>query len=229
MVIDLSAVALIENIDVKAAVVVIRVFKEELDNPFAGESVHYRRQLNVIGFHLHRQAMELVVRDSAVELNGVFQLLHRNVKTLEEQSPGLAGDAQRFKAPGILTGTGETQFDALGDHLLYAGADQAAQMLAIAEDLHAVRRRGILMHFTKDRFQRFNHRLLAVEMQRTHFIPRVAIQQVDAADQTFLLFAEAEDIELTEIEVHHLIAEGRRRVIFEVDDNRQVANFARAV
>ena len=102
-------------------------------------------------------------------------------------------------------------------------------MLAIAEDLHAVRRRGILMHFTKDRFQRFNHRLLAVEMQRTHFIPRVAIQQINAADQAFLLFAEAENIELAEIEVHHLIAEGRRRVIFEVDDNRQVANFARAV
>jgi hypothetical protein len=101
-------------------------------------------------------------KDSAVELNGVFQLLHRNVKTLEEQSPGLAGDAQRspvpvripgalkrcasparpgdcsssvltFRCRSILTGTGETQFDALGDHLLYAGADQAAQMLAIAE------------------------------------------------------------------------------------------------
>ncbi len=31
--IDLGAVALIKNIDVKAAVVIIRVFKEELNNP----------------------------------------------------------------------------------------------------------------------------------------------------------------------------------------------------
>ena len=227
--IDLGAVALIKNIDVKAAVVVIRVFKEELNNPFAGEAIHHRRQLNVIGFHLHRQPVQLVVRDSAVELNGVFQLLHRNVKTLEEQPPRLAGDAQRFEAPGILAGTGETQFDAFGDHLLHAGADQAAQVLAIAEHLHAVRRRGVLMHFAEDRLQRFDHRLLAVKVQRTHFVPRVAIQQVDAADQTFLLFTEAENIQFTEVEVHHLIAEGRGRVIFEVDDNRQMADFARAV
>ncbi len=63
--------------------------------------------------------MQLVVRDSAVELNGVFQLLHRNVKPLEEQPPRLAGDAQRFEAPSILAGTGETQFDTFGDHLLH--------------------------------------------------------------------------------------------------------------
>jgi hypothetical protein len=102
-------------------------------------------------------------------------------------------------------------------------------MLAIAEHFHAVRRRGILVHFAENGFQRFDHRLLAVKVQRTHFVPRVAIQQVDAADQALLLFAEAENIQLAEVEMHHLIAEGRRRVIFEVDDNRQVANFARAV
>ncbi len=169
------------------------------------------------------------MRDSAVELNGVFQLLHRNVQAFKEQAPGLAGDAQRFEAPGILTGTGETQFDALGDHLLHAGANKTAQMLAVAEHLHAIRRRGVLMHFAENSFQRFDHRLLAVKVQRTHFVPRVAIQQVDAANQAFLLFAEAENVELTEVEMHHLIAESRRRVIFEVNDNRQVANFARAV
>ncbi len=76
-------------------------------------------------------------------------------------------------------------------------------MLAIAEHLHAVRRRGVLVHFAEDRFQRLDHRLFAVKVQRTHFVPRVAIQQVDAADQAFLLFAEAENIQLTEIEVHH--------------------------
>lgn len=94
-------------------------------------------------------------------------------------------------------------------------------MLAIAEHLHAVRRRGVLVHFAEDRFQRLDHRLFAVKVQRTHFVPRVAIQQVDAADQAFLLFAEAENIQLTEIEVHHLVTEGRGWVIFEVDDNRQ--------
>lgn len=102
-------------------------------------------------------------------------------------------------------------------------------MLAIAEDLHAIRRRGVLMHLAENRFQRFDHRLLAVKVQRSHLVPRVAVQQIDAANQALLLFAEAENIELTEVKMHHLIAEGRRRVIFEIDDNRQMANFARAI
>ena len=120
--INLGAVALVENIDIKSALV-IRLFKEELNNPFAGKAIHYRRQLNMVGFHLNRQTMQLVMRDGAVEFNGVLQLLHRHVKTFEEQSPGLPGNAQRLKAPGILTGTGKAQFNALGDHLLHAGAD----------------------------------------------------------------------------------------------------------
>ena len=66
-------------------------------------------------------------------------------------------------------------------------------------------------------------------MQGSHFIPRVAIQQVYATHQAILLFAKAEDIQLTEIKMHDLIAKRRRRVIFEVDDNRQMANFARTV
>ena len=103
-------------------------------------------------------------------------------------------------------------------------------MLAIAEHLHAVRRRGVLMHFAENSFQRFDHRLLAVKVQRTHFVPRVAVQQVNATYQAILILAiEAENIQLTEIEVHHLVAEGRGWVIFEIDDNRQVADFARAV
>ena len=102
-------------------------------------------------------------------------------------------------------------------------------MLAIAENFHAIRRRGVLVHLAKNGFQRFDHRLLAVKVQRAHLVPRVAIQQIDAANQALLLFAEAENIQLAEVEMHHLIAEGRRRVIFEVDDNRQVANFAGAI
>jgi len=68
------------------------------------------------------------------------------------------------------------------------------------------------MHFAEDGFQRFDHRLLAVEMQGTHFIPRVAIQQIDAADQALLLLAEAEHVQLAEIKVNHLITERGQRV-----------------
>ena len=102
-------------------------------------------------------------------------------------------------------------------------------MLAVAEHLNAVRRCGILVHLAENRFQRFDHRLLAVEMQGTHFVPRVAVQQIDAAHQAVLLLAKAEDVQLAEVKMNHLIAEGRRRVVFQVDDNRQMANFARAV
>ncbi|MOA21703.1 hypothetical protein D3C78_1422080 [compost metagenome] len=44
-----------------------------------------------------------------------------------------------------------------------------------------------------------------------------------------MLLAEAEHIELAEIEMHHLIAEGGGRIVFQIDDNRQMTNFARAV
>ena len=87
-----------------------------------------------------------------------------HVQALKEQAPGLAGDAQRFKAPGFLTGAGETQFDALRHQLLHAGTNQAAQVLAVAEHLHAVRGCGILVHLAEDRFQRLDHRLLAVKV-----------------------------------------------------------------
>ena len=112
---------------------------------------------------------------------------------------------------------------------MYARADQAAQMLTVAEYFHRIGRRGVLMHFAEDGFQRLKHRLLAVEMQRAHFIPGVAIEQIDTADQTLLLLAEAKDIQLAEIEMHHLIAEGGGRVIFQIDDQCQMADFARAV
>ena len=102
-------------------------------------------------------------------------------------------------------------------------------MLAVAEHFHAVRRRGILVHLAKNGFQRFDHRLLAVEVQGTHFVPRVAVQQVHAAHQAVLLLAKAKDVQLAEVKMDHLIAEGRRRVVFQVDDDRQMANLARAV
>ncbi|MOA59754.1 hypothetical protein D3C78_1844470 [compost metagenome] len=66
-------------------------------------------------------------------------------------------------------------------------------------------------------------------MQGSHFVPRVAIQQVNAANQAILLLAKAEDIQLAEIKMDNLIAERRRRVVFQVDDNRQMTNFTRAV
>ena len=102
-------------------------------------------------------------------------------------------------------------------------------MLAVAEHFYAIGWRGVLVHFAQNRFQRFYHRLFAVEMQRSHFVPRVAIQQIYAAHQAILLFAKTEDIQLTEVKMDHLIAERRCRVIFEIDDNRQMANFTRAV
>ena len=92
VVIHLGAVALIKDIDVKS-VIVIRIFKEELNNPFAGKTIHHLRQPDVVGFHLHRQAVQFVMRNRAVEFDGVFQLLYRDVKTLEEESPGLPGNA----------------------------------------------------------------------------------------------------------------------------------------
>ena len=87
-------------------------------------------------------------------------------------------------------------------------------MLAVAEHLHAVRRRGVLVHLAEDRFQRLDHRLLAVKVQGTHFVPRVAVQQIHAAHQAVLLLTEAKDVQLTEVKVNHLIAEGRRRERF---------------
>ena len=102
-------------------------------------------------------------------------------------------------------------------------------MLAVAEHLHAVRRRGVLVHLAEDRFQRLDHRLLAVKVQGTHFVPRVAVQQIHAAHQAVLLLAKAKDVQLAEVKVNDLIAEGRRRVVFQVDDDRQMANLTRAV
>ncbi len=102
-------------------------------------------------------------------------------------------------------------------------------MLAITEDFHAIWRCGVLMHFAENGFQGFNHRLLTVEVQRTHFVPRVAIQQVNATHQAILILAKAEDVQLTEIKMHHLIAERSCRVIFQVNDNRQMANLTWAV
>ncbi len=55
-------------------------------------------------------------------------------------------------------------------------------MLTVAEHFNAIRRRSILMHFTENGFQRFDHRLLAVKVQGAHFVPRVAVQQIDATD-----------------------------------------------
>ena len=173
--------------------------------------------------------MQLVVGNRAIKLDRVFQLLHRDAHAFEKQAPGLTGHAQRFKAAGFVTRRREAQLDTFRDQLLHAGADQAAQMLAVTEDFDAVRRRGILVHFAEDGFQRFNHRLLAVEVQRTHFVPRVAIEQIDAAHQAVLLLAKAENIKLAEIKVHHLVTERRCRVVLQVDDNRQMADFARAV
>ena len=50
------------------------------------------------------------------------------------------------------------------------------------------------MHFAENSFQGFDHRLLAVEVQRTHFVPRVAVQQVHATYQAILILAKAEDL-----------------------------------
>ena len=43
--------------------------KEELDNPFTGKAIHHLRQLDVVGLHLNRQAMQFVVGNRAVKLN----------------------------------------------------------------------------------------------------------------------------------------------------------------
>ena len=185
--------------------------------------------MHLIGFHLDRQAVQLVVGDRTVKLHRVLQLLHRHTQALEEQPPGLPGDAYRLEAAGLQAGAGQAQLNALRHQLLDAGADQAAQVLAVAEHFHRLRRRGVLVHFAENGFQRFQHRLFAAEMQGAHFVPRVAIQQIDAAHQALLLLAEAEHVQLAEIEVHHLIAEGGGRIVFQIDDDRQMANFARAV
>ena len=52
-------------------------------------TIHHLRQLDVVGLHLNRQAMQFVVGNRAVKLNGVLQLLHRHVQAFEEQTPGL--------------------------------------------------------------------------------------------------------------------------------------------
>lgn len=65
-------------------------------------------------------------------------------------------------------------------------------------------------------------------MQGSYLVPRIAIQQIDAAHQALLL-AKAEHVEFAEIEMHYMVIEFGGRVIFQIDDNRQVANFARVV
>src|SRR5699024_11836720 len=99
-------------------------------------------------------------------------------------------------------------------------------MLAITEDFHAIWRCGVLMHFAENSFQGFDHRLLAVEMQRTHFVPRVAVQQVNATYQAILILAKAEDIQLTEIEMHHLIAERRDRKSTRLNSSHASISYA---
>ncbi|MNS91029.1 hypothetical protein D3C72_1251020 [compost metagenome] len=106
MVINLNPVRLIQNIDVKTFIV-RGVFEEELNNPFAGETVHHRRQMHLIGFHFDRQAVQFVVGNGAVELHRVFQLLHRHAQPFEEQAPGLAGNTYRFKTARLQSGAGQ--------------------------------------------------------------------------------------------------------------------------
>ena len=96
--------------------------------------------------------MQFVVRNRAIEFNGVFQFLHRDVQTFEEQAPRLAGNTQRFETSGFLARTGQAQFDALRHQLLDTRADQTTQMLAVTEHVNAIRWRGILMHFAQNRF-----------------------------------------------------------------------------
>lgn len=102
-------------------------------------------------------------------------------------------------------------------------------MLAVTKYFHHIRRRGVLTHFAENGFQRFQHRLLAAEMQGAHLIPPlVAIEQIDAAYQELLL-AEAENVQLTEIEMRHLVAECRGGVMFQINDNRQLTDFTQAI
>ena len=42
VVIHLNPVAFVENVDIKA-ILVLRFFEEKLDDPFAGKAVHHRR------------------------------------------------------------------------------------------------------------------------------------------------------------------------------------------
>ncbi|CSC47058.1 Uncharacterised protein [Vibrio cholerae] len=76
----------------------------------------------------------------------------------------------------------EAQIDTLSQQLINQVTHHAAQVFAVAEHIHRFWRQRILMHFSKHGFQRIKHGRLAFKMQGTHFLPRVAIHQIDTAD-----------------------------------------------
>ncbi len=145
----------------------------------AGEAIHHRRQMHLIGFHLDRQAVQLVVGDRTVN-STAFSNFCTDTQALEEQPRVCPATRTALKRPGserVLDRRSSMHSDT---NCWMRVRIRPAQVLAVAEHFHRLRRRGVWC-ICREWFQRFQHRLFAAEMQGAHFVPRVAIQQIDAA------------------------------------------------
>ena len=226
--VDFNAVRFIKNIDIEAG---IAVLEEELDKPLAGIGIHDCWRMRFIGFAHHqvRRASHLVGGDTAVEIDRIFQLLHRYPSALKEQAVGLVANADRLEATTLfLLNRLKAHLDTFGHQLVNQVPDQAAHVLAVTEHVYRLWRDRILVHFAQHRFQGIEHRILTAEVQGTNLIPGVTVDQVHAADQALLLRAVAEYVGILEVKLHRTVLQLGGRIIFQVNKQPQLTDFARA-
>ena len=222
--VDLHPVRLVQDIDVGARIPGV---EEELHQPFARVGVDNAGQMLAMGLvEAQRQVIQLVVGDVAVEVDGVFQLLHRHPAPLEEDAVLLPAKGQRLDQ--LLLVPGQTQLYALGHQLLEAGAHQGAEVLAVTEHLYHLGGGGILVHLAEYGGEGIDHSLLPLEVQGADLAPGVAIDQIHGSHQTLLVATEGEDVRGIGVELDHLPHPVAGRVRLQVEEDGELVDLAGA-
>ncbi len=99
----------------------------------------------------------------------------------------------------------QAQIDTLLYQLAKLVADQTPEVAAIAENIDRLGRLGILMHLAQNGRQGLDHGLRAVEVQGADLVPRVAIDQIDGANQALLFPPETEHVAVVGIELESTV------------------------
>ncbi len=221
--VDLHPVRLVQDIDVGARVPGI---EEELHQPLAGVGVDDAGQVLAVGLvEPQRQVIQLVVGDVAVEVDRILQFLDRHPAPLEEDAVLLLAERQRLDQ--LLLVAGQTQLDALGHQLLEAAAYQGAEVLAVAEHLDHLGGGGILVHLAEDGGEGVHHGFVPLEVEGADLAPGVAIDEIHRTHQTLQVAAEREDVGGVGVEFDHLAHPVAGRVRLQVEEDGELANFAR--
>ncbi len=105
--------------------------------------------------------------------------------------------------------------------------DLVAVILAVAEHIDGIRCCRILMHLTQDGAQRLDHRIQAIKMQGTHFVPGIPVNQIHRPHQTLLTGTETEHILAMFQYRWHLFRPVGGRITFQIEENSQMADFTR--